>query len=169
MKFKKKDILEIIDDDNNIIGVEDAPEIDPNKPSEAKKTSSNTARISGQNFSGDYLGRFGFYFYENNSIDKPDVIKELEESFGSDNTIKIMNIIKPHLEKFIEDIDTNVVNEAKVVEDKITKKDDDKSLKDNKNDNDNVVNSKDLKKVADLLKKLPKNHVNKLITLLEKL
>jgi len=164
--MKKKDILEIIDSDNNIIGTEDTPETGSNKETEASKTTDYNAKVHGQNFKNDFLGRFGFYFYESETTDKPEVIRELEDHFGGDSVIKIMSIIKPYLEKVINEMDTNAINESNVVEDKITKKED-KSIKDKK-DGDDVISDDKVKKVANLLKKLPDNKLDKLITLLEK-
>lgn len=62
--MKKKQIDEIIDTNNNIIGVNAVPDTGNNKETEASGTTDDNMAKHGQSFKSDFLGRFGFYFYE---------------------------------------------------------------------------------------------------------
>jgi hypothetical protein len=74
--MKKKEILdEIIDDENNLIGNDDIPEngSEHEMRTSAGEKSATTDTIqsqSHQNFKNDFLGRFGFYFYEGKNQSK---------------------------------------------------------------------------------------------------
>ena len=189
----KKYISEIIDDTNNLIGKSDVPSNGSNKESEASHTTDYNAKVHGQNFKNDFLGRFGFYFYESEGDNKnvedtlakimyekyketlkhyhenPEKIHsdfELHQSCDFDSQPEdsrehdyewagdILKALEPHMKKDI--------NEGKVVEDKLT---------DKKKDTDFVKGKdsslKKMEKVADLLAKLPKNDLDKLMNLLE--
>ena len=162
----KQDIQEIIDSNNNLIGTSDVPAAGNNKETEASHTTDYNVKVHGQNFKNDFLGRFGFSFYEADEKKQPDVVTDLMNALGSEKVAwSIMNLIKPHIEKVLDDMELTegMVSEASVVEDKITGK---------KQDNDFVKKQKTdigdkLKKVADLLDKLPQNDLDKLMTLLE--
>lgn len=162
----KKNIQEIIDSSSNLIGTNDAPVAGSNKETEASKTTDYNASVHGQNFKNDFLGRFGFYFYEADKQETPPVVADLTKIFGSEKlALKVMNIIKPHIEKVLDDMGMTegFVSEASVVEDKLTNK---------KEDNDFVKKDKKeiadkVERVADLLNKLPKNDLDKLMNLLE--
>lgn len=80
--MKKKDIKEVIDSENNLIGAIDTPETGNNKETEASGTTDKNAQIHGQNFKNDFLGRFGFYFYESENKKK----NKIEEDLVSKNT-----------------------------------------------------------------------------------
>ena len=193
--MKKRDIQEIIDDDGNLMGTDDVPKTGKDLYSRANRTTDYNATVMGQNFKNDFLGRFGFYFYESvedgtklrNNLailmyekfletleyyhKNPNKLAEdYEEHLSSGKEIskdeiddidlewadKIMDIIEPFMKKNL--------NETKVVEDKIVKEKKDKEINSKKDENEfSKVN-----KVADLLSKLPKDQLNKLITLLEK-
>jgi hypothetical protein len=60
MKLKKKDLLEIIDTNGELIGKNDIPTVDANADSQAKNTTDYNAKIGQQPFRYDMLGRFGF-------------------------------------------------------------------------------------------------------------
>lgn len=193
--MKKKEIQEIIDADGNLIGTDDAPETGKDLYSRSTRDTNYNATVMGQNFKNDFLGRFGFYFYESvedgtklrNNLavlmykkfldtleyyhKNPDKLeKDYQEHLSSGKEVskdeiddidlkwadKVMDIIEPFMKKNL--------NETKVVEDKIVKEKNDKEISTKKNDNEFTK----VKKVADLLSKLPKNQINKLITLLEK-
>lgn len=62
--MKKSKIEEIIDGDGNLIGSDDSPRTGSDRETEANKTTDYNVTVSGQNFKNDFLGRFGFYFYE---------------------------------------------------------------------------------------------------------
>jgi hypothetical protein len=60
--YTKEKIKEIIDDEGNLIGTKDLPSGSKNKDTEAGHTTDYNARVHGQNYKNDFLGRFGFYF-----------------------------------------------------------------------------------------------------------
>jgi len=162
----KKDIQEVIDDNNNLIGTDDLPSTGSNKETEAGHTTDYNARVHGQNYKNDFLGRFGFYFYESEDKNNeyPQVVKDIRAIVGPEKAHKVMQVIKPHLEKTIDEMSGNFVSESKVEEDKLLK---------DKNDNTFVKKEKKeikdkVEHVADLLSKLPKNDLDKLMNLLEK-
>jgi len=196
MKIKKKQIEEILDKDGNIIGNNSVPEFDLNTNSGAHGTTDQNAGMLAQNFKNDFLGRFGFYYYEDSKQETPEVVKDIAkaaykkfgkilnhykndykklradlEKFNSDSSkpeksdiefaYEIMSVIKPHMEKAF-DSENKKLNEGEIVEDKITEKKIDKSVFEKKEENDLK-----LKQVADLLNKLPKNELDKLMNLLE--
>jgi len=73
MIITKKKIEEIIDSNGDIIGVNDAPENGANLETNASNTTDYNAQVHGQNFRNDFMGRFGFYFYEGEE-EKPNKI-----------------------------------------------------------------------------------------------
>ena len=193
--LKKSDIQEIIDGNDNIIGKFDQPDVSPDNETQANRTTDYNANVSHQNFKNDFLGRFGFYFYESEGdnekvldslaklmyekylevlthyIENPGKLEKDYEihsktDFGSQpNDSKehdyewaadILNLLKPHLKEKL--------NESKVVEDKIVTKKKDKL---NKKKEDNELTNSKLEKVSDLLSKLKKDDLDKLINLLE--
>lgn len=60
MKLKKKDLLEIIDTNGELIGNEDMPKNGSDLETAANNTTDYNAKISTQPFRYDMLGRFGF-------------------------------------------------------------------------------------------------------------
>ena len=60
MELKKKDLLEIIDGNGELIGSNDIPAVDANADTQAKGTTDVNAKIGTQPFRYDMLGRFGF-------------------------------------------------------------------------------------------------------------
>lgn len=60
MKLKKKDLLEIIDTNGELIGNKNTPDVDPNAETQANNTTDYNAKIGTQPFRYDMLGRFGF-------------------------------------------------------------------------------------------------------------
>jgi len=162
MKITKGKIEEIIDGDGNIMGSVDAPEVSPNIETRADKTTDYNAKVHGQNFKNDFLGRFGFYFYESENSDKPPVVEALEDVVG-DKANAVMETIKPFLEEAFEG--DGSINEGKVAEDKISPKKEDKLIPPDKKDKGLVGGN--VNKVADLLGRLPKAELDKLIDLLE--
>jgi hypothetical protein len=193
-KYKKSDITEIIDSDDIIIGKSDTPENSPDMETRANRTTDANVRARGQNYKNDFLGRFGFYFYEsdgdninvekqlasimyekyketlNHYHENPEKIHkdwELHQGVDFDSQPEdsrehdyewakdILKALEPHMK-------TNI-NEGSVVEDKITdKKEDEFVKKDSKG-----ISKKKIEDVADLLNKLPKAEIDKLINLLE--
>jgi len=197
MKIKKRQIEEILDKDGNIIGNNSVPQIDNNMDSDVHGTTDQNAGMHSQNFKNDFLGRFGFYFYESDdNQETPEVVKEiakiahkkygkiLNHYNGKPNKLandlkkfnsgeskpeesdlafanEVMTVLKPHMEEAF-DSENKKLDEAEIVEDKITEKRTDNSVVD-KREQDDLK----LKKVAELLNKLPKNELNKLVNLLE--
>lgn len=162
MNITKNKIEEIIDSEGNLIGSNDTPEISPDIETRASKTTDANAKTHGQNFKNDFLGRFGFYFYESEGSDKPPVVEALEDVVG-DKANAVMETIKPFLEGAFEG--DGSINEGKVVEDKISTKKEDKLIPPDKKDKGLVGGN--VEKVADLLGKLHKAELDKLINLLE--
>ena len=100
--MKKQKIEELLDSDGNLISNNDYPETGANRETDASNTTDYNARVHGQNFKNDFLGRFGFYFYEDASHEQPQVVKDLMGELGSEELAwKIMSVIKPHLEKIL--------------------------------------------------------------------
>lgn len=60
MKLKKKDIVEIIDTNGNLIGKDDIPTTGADLETTAHGTTDTNAKIGQQPFRYDMLGRFGF-------------------------------------------------------------------------------------------------------------
>jgi len=60
MKLKKKDLLEIIDTNGELIGSENIPNVDANADTQAHGTTDTNQKIGTQPFRYDMLGRFGF-------------------------------------------------------------------------------------------------------------
>jgi len=60
MKLKKKDLLEIIDTNGELIGSKNIPEVDPNAETQANNTTDYNQKVGTQPFRYDMLGRFGF-------------------------------------------------------------------------------------------------------------
>ena len=60
MELKKKDLLEIIDGNGELIGSDNMPTVDANADTQAKGTTDVNAKIGTQPFRYDMLGRFGF-------------------------------------------------------------------------------------------------------------
>jgi len=60
MELKKKDLLEIIDTNGELIGSEGIPSVDANADTQAHGTTDTNQKIGTQPFRYDMLGRFGF-------------------------------------------------------------------------------------------------------------
>ena len=60
MKYKKKEINEIIDGHGDLIGADGIPNIEANADTQASHTSDYNAKVGTQPFRYDMLGRFGF-------------------------------------------------------------------------------------------------------------
>ena len=60
MELKKKDLLEIIDTNGELIGSEGIPTVDANADTQAHGTTDTNQKIGTQPFRYDMLGRFGF-------------------------------------------------------------------------------------------------------------
>ena len=60
MQLKKKELMEIIDSNGDLIGKNDVPTVDANADTQASNTTDYNAKIGTQPFRYDMLGRFGF-------------------------------------------------------------------------------------------------------------
>lgn len=60
MQFKKKQLMEIIDSNGDLIGLNAFPSVDANADTQANNTTDYNAKIGTQPFRYDLLGRFGF-------------------------------------------------------------------------------------------------------------
>jgi len=138
--LKKHQIDEIIDDTDSIIGTDDSPTGGSNLETySGHKTTDQNAQSSHQNYRNDFVGRFGWGFYEGEEKSDDKVIQEKEEE------------------------PDKIIDEA-VVED-IVDKSTDKSVMD-KTEKQELLDKK-LQSVADKLSKLKKDELNKLINLVE--
>lgn len=176
--MKKKQILkEFVDKNNALIGIDTGYNINKKSETNANQTTDKNVFTNAQNFSHDFLGRFGFSFYENDgdniNVDKiKDFIKLLKTlkgemfSFFKKNKINSLKDGFDKYIKFVEDELSGVINEnVTVVEDKVLDSKTEDEIKEER-DEDELYD--EIKKVADILSKLNKNDINKLITLLEK-
>lgn len=196
MKISKEKIEEIIDGDGNIIGDIDKPSVSPDKETQADKTTDYNAKVHGQNFKNDFLGRFGFHFYESdgdNTNVEDMLAKIMYEKYKETldwyykNPDKIESDWKLHQSTTFEDQpEDSREHDYEWASDILKalaphiKKDlnegtvvEDK-IKDKKDDKwisskkkDNDIIDKKMKKVADLLDKLSDKEIDKLITVLE--
>lgn len=63
MQLKKKELMEIIDSNGDLIGKNDVPTIDANADTQASNTTDYNAKVGTQPFRYDMLGRFGFSMF----------------------------------------------------------------------------------------------------------
>lgn len=193
--MRKKDINEIIDGDDNLIGSMTQPAGGANKETEASKTTDYNASVHGQNFKNDFLGRFGFWFYESKEDDG--IIKEklaklfygkflqsldyyhenpelLEKDYNThlvsnginfDNMDSIDHSWADEAMKIISPITKDKIDENQELQEELVEPKD-KNLKKEKDD-DNELSTKE-KKVADLIDKLSDSEKEKIKGILEK-
>lgn len=102
--LQKKNINEIIDSNDNLIGHDEEPENGNDLETRANRTTDFNARAHAQNFKNDFLGRFGFYFYE--SEDKGDNIPPI-----------VMDLAKLMYDKYIETLEHYAQNPEKLHKD----------------------------------------------------
>lgn len=173
--MKKKEIFEFIDKNNALIGTYDKPRFNKQVETQANKTTDYNVQVNGQNYGHDFLGRFGFYFYESTDgevdVKKIDKLIKIIEIVGEDlyeffKTNKI-NSLKNGYKKYVHSLKNQLqgmITESYVGEDKITDKQIIDDIKEEKNESE--LNDK-LDDIADILTKINKNDLNKLIDLLE--
>jgi hypothetical protein len=195
MKITKGKIEEIIDGDGNMIGQNDKPEVSPDIETQADKTTDYNAKAHAQNFKNDFLGRFGFYFYESegdNTNVEDTLAKIMYEKFKEtlnwyhENPDKLESDWKLHQNTTFEEQpegsrehDYEWAGDILKALSPHMKKDlneasvvEDK-ITDKKDDKlisknkDNDIIDKKMRKVADLLDKLSDKEIDKLITVLE--
>lgn len=167
MNKNKHKINEFVNDSNSLING-DIPKNDTN--TSASNTTDRNVKISSQDHGGNFIGRYGYYFYENKDINNNKQILNFIEVLKNDiidyfkkNNIKyLVTGLNSYYEEIKSEIE-NSLNENIIEEDKLLKDVQVKELYDEKYDNENL----DLKKVVDIFSKLDKNDINKLINLLE--
>lgn len=124
--MKKKQIMEILDSNEVIIGSDDKPQVDPNADTTANQTTDRAAKMSHQPFDDKFWGTFGFGLYETLTEDEVAKISTLSE----DEMLKIAeDIIAKRTDKSINPKKTS---NKEIVSDKLRKiKDLFKDLSDN--------------------------------------
>lgn len=154
-----KKINEFVDEYNNIIKGDDVKSL---SGVEAKKTTDYNTKISRQNFSPYFLGRFGFYFFENENIDTDEFIeflKVLKDDiivFFEENKL---NKLKDGLEQYVIELEKASKN---VIEENLLGKVDKREFVD-KNDNEFVK----IKELVDILTNLNKRELEILTKVIE--
>jgi len=115
MELKKKDLLEIIDGNGELIGNDDIPKVDANADTQAKNTTDYNQKVGQQPFRYDMLGRFGFTlmpFME--GVDKNESQAELENDLidlMNEKHINIISYYKQNPKKIISDYRKHVTDE----------------------------------------------------------
>jgi hypothetical protein len=107
--MKKQKIEELIDSDGNLIGKDDYPQTGPNRETDAKHTTDYNARVHGQNYKNDFLGRFGFYFYEADEKKEPEVVEDLARLMY-DKFIEVLNYYHENPDKLEADFELHKEN-----------------------------------------------------------
>ena len=193
--MKKGQIEELLDSDGNLIGNESLPQYHQNAETGAKRTTDYNAKVGSQNFKNDFLGRFGFYFYESDQKNE-DLLDGLAKVMYS-KYLETLEHYKNNPEKLESDWEmhqnTDFENQPegskehdyewaedilkylephlkKDLNEGVVVEDKVSDSKSDKSIGDSKkpkdISSK-LEKVAELLSKLPKYELNKLTTLLE--
>ena len=203
MKLKKKDLVEIIDGNGNLIGDNGIPSNGSDLESQANNTTDYNSKIGTQPFRYDMLGRFGFtlmpfmeegkedndnslmdeitkqlckrnkeilkFYHKNPNKLKPDYRKiseenvEINKDINSEYAKTIIGIIQNYIEENLNK--TGQIDESKMFEDMVRDRKNEDEI--SKRGNDNEVREKKLEKIADLISKLNKSDVSKLMNLLE--
>lgn len=188
--MKKRDIYEVLDSDGNLIGSDDKPLNDPNEIT-ADGTTDHNAAIGHQHFAHDFLGRFGFYMYnegegDENAQETNELLNELAKllfdhmveitgkqpiDFNSlsdqakercySGAKKIIALLNSKAPKKIEP-NLSESELSKMIEDVITQKTD-KSITQKSGDND-ILDGKVKTKLKSLLNKLSDKDRNDLLS-----
>lgn len=167
MKGKDKNIQEVLDADGNLMGKNSlGPENNRNNITASSKITDYNINVGRQQFDDDFLGRFGFHFYESNNTDEDSLLNKLAElefeqyknwvqyfvdNFSKENLKKWIKIANTDFDKLSnEDKKTDYYNAKKVIS--LLKK----HIKDKKNketiteDNNTKVDNDILPKVNQL-------------------
>jgi hypothetical protein len=145
MKDNKKKINEVLDDSGNIMGKTSmGPENNRNNQTVSNQITDYNIMVGRQKFDTNFLGRFGFHFYEGKNQDQKGIVDKLAELEFE----QYKNWVEYFVENFSKD------NLKKWV--KLSKKDfDELSDEDKKTDYNNAL------KVIDVLKKYSKEKKDK--------
>lgn len=195
--MKKSEIEEIIDTDGNLIGLDDTPKVSADLDTMANKTTDYNATVHGQNYKNDFLGRFGFYFYESeknaSNLEKelamimyekfleslkyyhenPDLLNsDYKEHFADnvDKEDKIDDTDRKWAKKIMDLFEPHLkkdLNEAKKVLEDKVLDKDKKKKKMKSEKDDDKELSAKAKKIASLINDLPKNQRDKLKNIIE--
>ena len=112
MQLKKKELMEIIDSNGDLIGKNDVPMVDANADTQASNTTDYNQKIGTQPFRYDMLGRFGFTLmpFMEGKEDKADaffsdLVGLMHRKFVdvTDHYIKHPNLLKPDNRKAKEE------------------------------------------------------------------
>lgn len=191
--MKKREIQEVLDSDGNLIGSDDQPSNNPNEIGAAGTTDHN-AGIGHQHFAHDFLGRFGFYMYNEgegdehasstndllNSIareaynyfmndeDNPTAFEAMEkdmQDFYLNFAKKVIGILNTKKEDIVEP-NLSESEISKMIEDTITNKIDRSIFK--KTEDNDLLDPKVKVKLKNLLSKLSTDDKSELIKYLKK-
>jgi uncharacterized protein (UPF0333 family) len=190
--MKKREIQEVLDSDGNLIGSDDQPANNTNQIG-ADGTTDHNAGIGHQHFAHDFLGRFGFYMYnegegdENasstnellmsiareaynyfmNDEDNPTSFEAMDkdmQDFYINFAKKVIGILNVKKEPIEPTLTESEI--SKMIEDVVTNKIDRSMFKKN-NDND-ILDSKVKDKLKSMLSKLSTQDKSELIKHLKK-
>jgi DNA-directed RNA polymerase subunit L len=113
MQLKKKELMEIIDSNGDLIGKNDTPTVDANADTQANNTTDYNAKIGTQPFRYDMLGRFGFtlmpFMEGKENQEQTNLLNELSGLMHNkfveftDYYIKHPNLLKPDNRKAKEE------------------------------------------------------------------
>lgn len=107
--MKKSHIQEIIDGNDNIIGYKNTPTSGANKETEASGMTDTNMDMHGQRYGSDFLGRFGFYFYEGE--------EKIDDAKSEKKQNLINDIAKVMYDKYINILNYYIENPKKLLDD----------------------------------------------------
>lgn len=163
-------LKEFIDDENNLIGNNDEPENGSNQITKVgHSTTDQNVSVSHQNFKNDFLGRFGFYYYENENLDESGraaFIKKLAAlGINKELAMKIVQAVFEHFMEFKSKNEQSLTEEKEMVIDHLTKQKDQSMGVNNKN---NDLVSDKVKNTADIIDKMSTKEKESLFKLIER-
>lgn len=103
----KKKINEVLDNDGNIMGKTSlGPENNKNNQTQSNKITDYNTMVGRQKFDTNFLGRFGFHFYENKKSDEKSILDKLAElefeQYKNFLSFFVNNFSKSNLKKWVE-------------------------------------------------------------------
>lgn len=130
MEFKKKDLIEIISSDGNLIGGDAIPTHGADLESQANNTTDYNAKVGVQPFRYDMLGRFGFtlmpFLEGKESQEQLELLKDLDEMLAEgykdilEHYYKNPNKLKSDYRRLVDgkgeiDLDGSSINSKKII------------------------------------------------------